>query len=86
MASWNIPIGRGINFQIKTHAAQELIMRLTSINYPLKRGLQESWYQVKDGSYGFRIFGNGPRRVFIAIFAAIISIYTLDYKRPFVEP
>ena len=50
------PFGRGINFQIKTHAVQQIITRLNSINYPLKRGLQESWYQVENSSYGYLEF------------------------------
>lgn len=50
------PFGRGINFQIKTNDVQQIITRLANIKYPLKRGLQESWYQVQNSSYGYLEF------------------------------
>lgn len=50
------PFGRGINFQISTIDAQALIERLKKFNYPLKRDLQESIYQVKDASYRYKEF------------------------------
>jgi catechol 2,3-dioxygenase-like lactoylglutathione lyase family enzyme len=50
------PFGRGINFQIRTDDAQQLVNRLQEIGYPLKRGLKESWYQAHDDLYGYREF------------------------------
>jgi lactoylglutathione lyase len=50
------PFGRGINFQIRTDDAQQLVDKLQAAHYPLKRGLQDSWYQVKGISYGYRQF------------------------------
>lgn len=50
------PLGRGINFQIKTLDAQQIIDKLTAADYPLKRGLQESWYRVNHESYGYKEF------------------------------
>src|SRR5580704_10728671 len=40
------PFGRGINFQIRTDNAERLFDKLKKINYPIKRGLKESWYKV----------------------------------------
>jgi len=50
------PFGRGINFQIRTNNAQGLLDRLHAIEYPVKRGLQESWYTAHDGVYGYKEF------------------------------
>ena len=50
------PFGRGINFQIKTNDALLLADKLNAVNYPLKRGLQDSWYKVKTTFYGYREF------------------------------
>jgi catechol 2,3-dioxygenase-like lactoylglutathione lyase family enzyme len=50
------PFGRGINFQIETNNAQQLIDSLKKINYPLKRGLQDSYYKVENYSYGYSEF------------------------------
>lgn len=50
------PFGRGINFQIRTDDAQQLVAVLHGIGYPLKRGLKDSWYQAHDGLYGYREF------------------------------
>lgn len=50
------PFGRGINFQIRTDDAQYLLEQLKAAHYPLKRGLQESWYAVNDSSYGYKEF------------------------------
>lgn len=50
------PFGRGINFQIRTDDAQHVLEKLKAADYPIKRGLQESWYAVKDSSYGYKEF------------------------------
>ncbi len=50
------PFGRGINFQIRTDNAEKLLDKLKKINYPIKRGLQESYYKVKNSSYGYKEF------------------------------
>ncbi len=50
------PFGRGINFQIETNEVQRLIDNLINIQHPLKRGLKDSWYQVKGTVYGCREF------------------------------
>lgn len=50
------PFGRGINFQIRTNEVERLVKVLKDIQYPLKRGLKESWYQAHDGLYGYREF------------------------------
>lgn len=50
------PFGRGINFQIATDNAQQLIDQLAQVNWPLKRGLAESWYQANDKLLGYREF------------------------------
>ena len=46
--------GRGINFQIDTKSVQEIIDSLKKNNYPLKRGIKDSWYKADDVSYGCR--------------------------------
>jgi len=48
------PFGRGVNFQIETHDIQKIIDSLAHNNYPLKRGVKESWYKVKDILHGHR--------------------------------
>lgn len=50
------PFGRGINFQIDTDNTQALITSLNSHDYPLKRGIKESWYRSGDVEYGCREF------------------------------
>ena len=50
------PLGRGINFQIRTDNAQEVVDRLISANYPLKRALKDSYYKVTDRLHGYRQF------------------------------
>lgn len=51
-ATPDYPFGRGINFQITVSDIQEIIDKLNQVNYPLKKGLQDSLYQVKNTSYG----------------------------------
>lgn len=46
------PYGRGINFQIETDDVQKIIDSLSKNKYPLKRGVKESWYKVKDTLHG----------------------------------
>ena len=48
------PFGRGINFQIETDNVQKIIDSLATNNYPLKRGIKDSWYKVKDTLHGCR--------------------------------
>jgi len=48
------PFGRGINFQIETKNVQKMIDSLDKNNYPIKRGLKDSWYQAGDKFYGCR--------------------------------
>ena len=48
------PFGRGINFQIDTDNVQKIIDSLKKNNYPLKRGIKDSWYKVKNMLHGCR--------------------------------
>jgi len=48
------PFGRGINFQIDTKSVQNIINSLEKNNYPIKRGIKDSWYKAGDKSYGCR--------------------------------
>lgn len=48
------PYGRGINFQIETDSVQKIIDSLKKNNYPLKRGIKDSWYQGNKESWGCR--------------------------------
>ncbi len=48
------PFGRGINFQIDTKNVQLIIDFLIKNNYPLKRGIKDSWYKAGNKSYGCR--------------------------------
>ena len=50
------PLGRGINFQIKTHDVQNLVDKLNAVQYPLKRGIKESCYDVNGSPYRYRQF------------------------------
>lgn len=50
------PYGRGLNFQIETDNVQKIIESLKQYNYPLKRGVKDSWYKVKDTLHGCREF------------------------------
>jgi len=50
------PFGRGINFQIRTNEVQQIVEKLKDMNYPLKRELKDSWYQVRNNSLGYRQF------------------------------
>jgi len=54
--SLEYPCGRGINFQIRTDNAQKLLERLNVANYPLRRGLKDSYYKVNNTLYGYRQF------------------------------
>ncbi len=44
--AYEYPMGRGINFQINTNNVEQLAASLTLHNYPLRRDLKDSWYQV----------------------------------------
>ncbi len=48
------PFGRGINFQIATDNVQKIIDSLKKNNYPLKRGVKDSWYRENDILHGCR--------------------------------
>ncbi len=48
------PFGRGINFQIETKSVQEIISSLDEHEYPLKRGIKDSWYRGDGKEYGCR--------------------------------
>lgn len=48
------PYGRGINFQIDTDDVQGIIDSLQKYNYPLKRGVKDSWYRSDNTLYGCR--------------------------------
>ena len=52
--SLEYPLGRGINFQIDTNDTQKLANSLKKHNYPLRRGIQDSWYKVGDVLLGCR--------------------------------
>ncbi len=48
------PFGRGINFQIDTPSVQKIMDNLKKNNYPLKRGVKDSWYRAGKVEYGCR--------------------------------
>ena len=48
------PLGRGINFEIDTKSVQAIIDSLEKNNYPIKRGIKDSWYKADNKSYGCR--------------------------------
>jgi len=48
------PFGRGVNFQIETESVQKIIESLDINNYPIKRGIKDSWYKGENKSYGCR--------------------------------
>ncbi|OGK64575.1 hypothetical protein A2313_02940 [Candidatus Roizmanbacteria bacterium RIFOXYB2_FULL_41_10] len=48
------PYGRGINFQIETDNVQKIIDTLAQNNYPLKKGIKDSYYKVKKTLHGCR--------------------------------
>lgn len=54
MENMEQPFGRGINFQINTNSVQIIIDSLTINNYPLKRGLKDSWYRENNILHGCR--------------------------------
>ena len=48
------PYGRGLNFQVETSDVQKIIGSLTRNNYPLKRGVKDSWYRENNILHGCR--------------------------------
>ena len=48
------PFGRGVNFQINTKSIQNIIDSLKKNNYPIKRGIKDSWYKADNKLYGCR--------------------------------
>ncbi len=48
------PFGRGINFQIETENIQIIVDSLIRQNYPLKRGVEDSWYRENNILHGCR--------------------------------
>jgi len=51
---FDYPLGRGINFQIDTLNIEPLIKSLKDNNYPLRQGVEDSWYRVRDVLRGCR--------------------------------
>lgn len=55
------PFGRGINLQIETNSVNKIIGFLKKHNYPLARGVKDSWYEGNKTLYGCReILVNDP--------------------------
>ncbi|NMC36310.1 VOC family protein [Candidatus Beckwithbacteria bacterium] len=55
------PFGRGINFQIDTESVNPIMKSLKQHEYPLIRGIKDSWYQAGKVVYGCReILVNDP--------------------------
>lgn len=55
------PFGRGINFQIESENVLDILKKLEANNYPILRGVKDSWYQGNAISYGCReILVNDP--------------------------
>lgn len=52
--SFDYPLGRGINFQIKTDNVQKVYASLKAHDYPLRREIQDSWYRVGHALHGCR--------------------------------
>ena len=52
--SFEHPLGRGINFQIETDNVQKLYASLKTHDYPLRREIKDSWYQVGNVLHGCR--------------------------------
>ena len=52
--SFEYPLGRGINFQIETDNVQKLYAALKAYDYPLRREIKDSWYQVGNVLHGCR--------------------------------
>ena len=48
------PFGRGINFQIETDDVDKIINSLKENDYPLKRGVKDSWYRENNILHGCR--------------------------------
>jgi len=48
------PFGRGVNFQIETNSVKKIIGFLKKYNYPLFRGIKDSWYRGNKILYGCR--------------------------------
>lgn len=48
------PFGRGINFQIHTENVQAVYASLQKHQYPLRRGIQDSWYKVGNVLRGYQ--------------------------------
>jgi hypothetical protein len=46
------PYGRGVNFQITIKDLNSLIVRLTDNNYPIHRGIEETWRKAGDELVG----------------------------------
>lgn len=48
------PYGRGVNFQIETSDIQKIINSLSDNDYPLVRGIKDSWYKENNALHGCR--------------------------------
>ncbi|MBB1597682.1 VOC family protein [Achromobacter sp. UMC46] len=55
-APLNMPLGRGINFEIKVDAVQPTIAALASADWPLFRPVAEQWYRSDAVEIGVREF------------------------------
>ncbi len=54
VGEFEYPLGRGINFQIDTSDVEKIANTLKENNYPLRRGLKDSWYKEHDMEHGCR--------------------------------
>lgn len=48
------PYGRGLNFQIETSDINKIVNSLKENNYPVKRGVKDSWYRESNVLHGCR--------------------------------
>lgn len=46
------PYGRGLNFQIETDDIDKIVRLLKINNYPIKRGVKDSWYREENIWHG----------------------------------
>jgi catechol 2,3-dioxygenase-like lactoylglutathione lyase family enzyme len=55
-AALEVPLGRGINFQIFVGDIEPILASLKSANWPLFRDMQDAWYRTGDFEGGNRQF------------------------------
>ena len=46
------PLGRGVNFQIKTTDVEKILKSLQTYHYPVYEGIEEVWYRRGDKKSG----------------------------------